>query len=86
MRIQTQLDEQRLKKLRYLAETTHTSASEILRQATDANFERISAARRSTATILLDSGFVGCGEASPKLSMTYKDKLNKSLGQKHGHR
>ena len=35
MRIQTQLDEQHLKKLRYLEETTHANASEVIRQAID---------------------------------------------------
>jgi hypothetical protein len=48
-----------------LVETTHPNASEIIRQATDAYFEQINAIRPDAATILLDSGFVGCGRASP---------------------
>ena len=41
MRIQTQLDDQRLKKLRYLVETTHASTSEVIRQAIDYYYSQI---------------------------------------------
>lgn len=40
MRIQTQLDDQRLQKLRYLVETTRTSANEVIGQAIDFYYSR----------------------------------------------
>lgn len=75
MRVQTQLDDQRLQKLRYLAETTHTNISEVIRQAIDFYYSRVNAEHPSTAGILTKSGFIGCGEASPELSSIYKSEL-----------
>lgn len=86
MRIQTQLDDQRLKKLRYLTETTHASASEVIRQAIDFYYTKINVNPPNAADILINSGFVGCGESSPELSTTYKSELNHLLEQKHGDR
>ena len=86
MRIQTQLDDQRLQKLRYLAETTHTNISEVIRQAIDFYYSRVNAEYPSAADILTKSGFIGCGEASPELSSIYKSELTQLLEKKHGHR
>ena len=86
MRIQTQLDDQRLQKLRYLVETTRTSANEVIGQAIDFYYSRINADHPNTADLLVKSGFVGCGEASPELSTNYKSELNQILAQKHGDR
>jgi hypothetical protein len=86
MRIQTQLDDQRLQKLRYLAETTRVSTHEVIGQAIDFYYSRINADHPSAADLLVKSGFVGCGEASPELSTNYKSELNQMLAQKHGDR
>jgi len=85
MRIQTQLDEQHLKKLRYLEETTHANASEVIRQAIDFYYSRMSENAHGAADLLIKSGFVGCGEGSPELSRTYKSELTRSLAKKHDH-
>ncbi|MDS4019595.1 MAG: ribbon-helix-helix protein, CopG family [Candidatus Competibacter sp.] len=86
MRIQTQLDDQRLKKLRYLVETTHASTSEVIRQAIDYYYSRINKDHPSAADVLIQSGFVGCGEASPEFSTNYKSELDQILAQKYGDR
>jgi hypothetical protein len=86
MRIQTQLDDQRIKKLRYLVETTHASTSEVIRQAIDFYYSQINVNHPNAADILTNSGFIGCGEASPELSTNYKSELNQILAQKHGNR
>lgn len=86
MRIQTQLDDHRLQKLRYLVKTTHVSANEVIGQAIDFYYSRINADHSSAADLLVKSGFVGCGEASSELSINYKSELNQILAQKHGDR
>ncbi len=86
MRIQTQLDDQRLKKLRYLVETTHASTSEVIRKAIDYYYSQINTDYLNAADILTQSGFIGCGEASPELSTNYKSQLDQILAKKHGDR
>ncbi len=86
MRVQTQLDDQHLQKLRYLAETTHASVSEVIRQAIDFYYSRVNADHPNAVDILIKSGFVGCDEASPELSTIYKSELTQLLAQKHGDR
>lgn len=86
MRVQTQLDDQHLQKLRYLAETTHASISEVIRQAIDFYYSRLNVDHPNAADILIKSGFVGCDEASPELSTLYKSELTQLLAQKHGDR
>jgi hypothetical protein len=84
MRVQAQLDDQRLQKVRYLAETTHASISEVIRQAIDLYYSRMNTDQPNPAEILIKSGFIGCGEASPELSTTYKSELTQLLAKKHG--
>ncbi|MEN8218533.1 MAG: hypothetical protein ABFS56_19630 [Pseudomonadota bacterium] len=48
-------------------QTTHASISEVVKQAIDFYYERSKRTQTKTsAEILLHSGFVGCGEAEPR--------------------
>jgi hypothetical protein len=43
-------------------------------------------AKKNKAILLLkESGFIGCGEADPLLSVNYKEELKKILAEKHAH-
>lgn len=70
MRINARLDEAHSEKLAYLQKACHASISEVIKQALAAYYERVKGAHASA--VLHDAGFVGCGQASPDLSETYK--------------
>lgn len=86
MRINARLDENHARKLNYLLEATHSSTSEIIKQAIDIYYEHVRQSRPEAADILQTSGFIGCGEASPDLAENYKEALKEVLGSKHDHR
>ncbi len=83
MRISARLDEERSRKLAFLAKATNLGKSEIMKQAIDVLYEQVSTSRRRPAEILKASGFIGCGEAAPGLSESYKEDLRELSLAKH---
>lgn len=83
-KISARLDAERSRKLDVLMRTTHQGVSEVIKMALDLYYDRTRAGRRPAAEILRAAGFVASGEAAPQLSETYKDKLTRSLTEKHG--
>lgn len=86
MRISARLDEDRSRKLAFLAAATNLGKSAILQQAIDVYYEQMSTARRRPAEILNQAGFVGCGEGTRELSERYKEDLRELVSAKHDHR
>ncbi|MGH8655662.1 MAG: CopG family transcriptional regulator [Gammaproteobacteria bacterium] len=86
MRINARLDEDHSRKLAYLTEVVHASVSDVIKQAIDAYYERVRGAQSNAGGILRGAGFVGCGQASPELSDTYKQEAKLLAEQKHGYR
>lgn len=41
---------------------------------------------KTPAELLMESGFIGCGEADPLLSENYKSRLTEILREKHDNR
>ena len=86
MRINASLDENHARKLNYLLEVTRSSTVEIIKWAIDFYYEQVRQSRPEAAHILQESGFLGCGEASPELAENYNEELKGLLGSKHDHR
>ena len=86
MRINARLDESRSRKLEFLSRATDLSTSDIIKQAIDVYYEQVRSRRPSAADVLNGSGFVGCGEASPDFSSSYKEAVRGLVAAKHDHR
>jgi predicted transcriptional regulator len=86
MRINARLDDSRSQKLDFLARTTRLSTSDIVKQALDVYYEQVRSRRPAPAAVLAETGFIGCGEASPELSDNYKEEARRLAATKHGHR
>lgn len=87
MQIEIQLDEERAKKLAYIQQETHQNAAEVLQQAIDRSYEQLTRPTQSPADqtaleIFQASNFIGSIEASPDLSVRYKDILRDTIQQK----
>jgi hypothetical protein len=85
MRINARLDEDTRRKLAYVERETGWSISEIVRRAIDAYYSHFRTARADPANALKKSGFIGCADGPPDLSVTYKEELQQ-LSDKHGDR
>ena len=82
MYINSYLDETYSQKLKYLTQQTHGSISEVVKQAIDFYYES-SSKTKACNDILLQSGFIGCGEADSRLSENYKSDLEELMRNKH---
>jgi hypothetical protein len=86
MRVNARLDSEHASKLEYLRRKTGLRTSDLIREAIDLYFRQKGRPGDDAAQILMDAGFIGCGEAEPYLSEEYKKILADSLGRKHGDR
>ena len=86
MRINARLDESRSRKLEFLSRATDLSTSDIVKQAIDVYYDQVRGQRPPPAEVLSNSGFIGCGEASPDLSERYKETVRELVAAKHDHR
>jgi hypothetical protein len=86
MRISARLDDERSRKLDFLAKATDQGTSEIVKRAIDALYEEVRTRRPRPGEVLRKTGFIGYGEADPDLSTRYKEELTESLSTKHGDR
>ncbi len=85
-RVNARLAADEVRKLGYLSKQEGKSVSEIIRAAIQRYYNEARAAEAAATAILDRSGFIGCGEAEPDLSITYKQHLADLLRRKHGDR
>lgn len=83
-RLNARIDEELAAKLEHLRRRTNRSTTEIVRASIELYYERVREAEQSSERILRETGFVGCAEAEPDLSATYKTHLEESLSSKSG--
>lgn len=87
MRINARLDPERSRKLEFLKRRDQVGTSEVVKRGIDALYDEVkNEGSRSAYEILLESGFIGCGEGPEDLSVNYKEELTRSLAAKHGYR
>jgi len=83
MLLNTHLDNEVFYKLEYLAEVTHASVSDVIKQAIDHYYEWAKPSPPQAAEMLLRSGFVGCGEAEPTWSENYQTEFEILMKEKY---
>ncbi len=86
MHISTNLDDNYSQKLDYLTKATHKDVSEVIEQAIDRYYEYMKQTQANASEILQQSGFIGCIEAEPTLSESYKARLAEILEKKYDDR
>jgi hypothetical protein len=85
-RINARLDDTAANQLRYIIEHTKLSASESIKKSLSAYYEQLRLRASSPKEILMRNKLVGCAEADPKLSSTYKEALKADWNKKNGYR
>lgn len=80
------LDEKTEKELNYIRLILDENQSLVVKEAIHAYYETLVAAenQKSAADIFMNSGYIGSFKAEKDLSIHYKEKLTKSLKEKHG--
>lgn len=85
-RVNARLTEDDARKLGYLSRHKGKSVSDVIRAAIQRYYRETRAAEATASGLIERSGFIGCGEAEPDLSTTYKRHLTEYLQRKHGNR
>lgn len=83
MQIITQLDDDVANKLTYIQQQTGQDTETILKAAIEQYYEQLQPPQKSVLDIFQDLGLVGCIDADPDLSTTYKSMTSQSLEQKY---
>ncbi len=86
LRVNARFDGDDAAKLDFLVRTEGKSVTDIVRTAIRRYYEAARAERSAKTGQLEASGFIGCAEADPDLSTTYKRQLRRTLATKHGDR
>jgi hypothetical protein len=81
-RLNARIDDELAAKLESIRNLTKQSTTEVVREALE-HYHRMLTQKPALAYQLLgESGFIGCGEAEPELSVQYKAALTESLADK----
>jgi hypothetical protein len=87
MRINARIEPPLAKKLAYLRAKHGETTSAVLKRAIEAYYQQQAEASASPLEALAQSGFVGCAEGPPDLSVRVKRDLTKALrGKLRAHR
>ena len=86
MRINARLDEEHSNKLEQLKARRNSSVSDILKQAIDLLYAQESAAPQKKLATLLESEFIGIGQAPENLASDYKTWVRENMGNKFDSR
>jgi hypothetical protein len=85
-RITARLYHMAASQLRYIIEHTKLSVSESIKKSLSAFYEQLRPRASLPKEILMHSKLVGCAEADPKLSSTYKEALKTDWTKKNSYR
>ncbi len=86
MRINARLDEEYSHKIAYIQQQTHKGVTDVIKSAIDLYYQQLQQHYQNPLSVLMESGFVGCGEADPNLSVNYKSVLGDGLDAKYDYR
>lgn len=81
-RINARLEPELRAKVDFLRRRTKLGATEIIKLSIEQYYESVRRGPRAGKEVLSARGFIGCGEAEPTLSTTYKSVLATSLAKK----
>lgn len=85
MRINARLDEEYASKLVYIQQQTNQGVSDVIKSALNLYYQQLKNEQKNHLELLTQTGFIGCGETDPNLSMNYKSILTDSLKAKYGN-
>jgi len=77
MRINARLDQISSDQLTYIQQITNQGITDVIKSSISLYYQKIQQESNDSKSKLKQSGFIGCGEAEPELSATYKSTLNK---------
>lgn len=84
-RLNARIDEELAEKIEILRRRTNMGITDIVRASIELYYERFREQQRSDARRIFEAaGFIGCAEAEPDLSASYKARLSESLSDKLG--
>ena len=83
MQIITQLDDDVANKLTYIQQQTGQDTEAVLKVAIEHYYQQLQPRQKTALDIFQDLGLVGCIDADPDLSTTYKSVISQSLKQKY---
>lgn len=87
MRINARLDTICTQQLDYIALTTQSTVTEVVRQAIAHYYRKIVKSKRpDAAAIFEETGFLGAARGDTHLSTDYKRHLTAALNKKYDHR
>ncbi len=84
MRINARLDEEYAHKLTYIQKQTNQPVTDVIKSAIDLYYQQLQ--QQKPLDLLTQTGFIGCGEADPNLSVNYKSNLRNNLKDKYDYR
>jgi hypothetical protein len=79
MRINARLDEEYAHKLNYIQKQTNQPITDVIKSAIDLYYQQLQ--QEKPLDLLTQTGFIGCGEADPNLSVNYKSILRDNLNK-----
>ncbi|MEH2374528.1 CopG family transcriptional regulator [Nostoc sp.] len=85
MRINARLDEEYADKLAYIQQQTNQAVTDVIKSALELYYQQLQQ-QKNPFSMLTETGFIGCGEADPKLSVNYKSILRDGLKAKYDYR
>ncbi|MEH2295756.1 CopG family transcriptional regulator [Nostoc sp.] len=85
MRINARLDDEYADKLAYIQQQTNQAVTDVIKSALELYYQQIQQQQKNPLSMLTKTGFIGCGEADPNLSVNYKSILKDSLKAKYDH-
>ncbi len=85
MRINARLDEEYSNKVAYIQQQTNQGVTDVIKSAIELYYQQLQPHQKKPLLALMESGFIGCGEADPNLSVNYKSVLRDGLKGKYGY-
>jgi competence protein ComGC len=86
MRINARLDEEYVNKLIYIQQQTNQGVTDVIKSALDLYYQQLKNEQKTSLELLEQTGFIGCGQSAPDLSVNYKSILKDGLKAKYDPR
>ncbi|MBD2532732.1 CopG family transcriptional regulator [Nostoc flagelliforme FACHB-838] len=86
MRINARLDEEYADKLAFIQQQTNQAVTDVIKSAIELYYQQLQQEQKNPFSMLTQTGFIGCGEAHPDISVNYKSILRDGLKAKYGYR
>ncbi|MEH2380163.1 MAG: CopG family transcriptional regulator [Nostoc sp.] len=86
MRINARLDEEYADKLAYIQQQTNQAVTDVIKSAIELYYQQLQQEQKNALSMLIQTGFIGCDQADPDLSVNYKSILRDGLEAKYDYR